>query len=207
MIVSVEKPGTPAELVHVGVKGMKWGVRKQRKTTGSKTTGKEEPFWTPQRKSTAKKVAIATAALVVVAGAAYVAYKLHQNGKLPLSSAKLSPKAAPAVKKVFDSPTDILYSSRGKTKGYQFFKSGGVPNPDAVAARAFGQGQAAGFFRKLEDGTVAAVLPDAKGRIDQAGRPIVHDLIVPKSMASGIDTIEDVKQKIWPLVKDLYDHT
>lgn len=28
MRYSVEKPGSPAELVHYGVKGMKWGVRK-----------------------------------------------------------------------------------------------------------------------------------------------------------------------------------
>lgn len=28
MIVDLEKPGTPEELVHYGVKGMKWGVRK-----------------------------------------------------------------------------------------------------------------------------------------------------------------------------------
>lgn len=32
MKVSVKKPGTPAELVHYGAKGMKWGVRKQRST-------------------------------------------------------------------------------------------------------------------------------------------------------------------------------
>lgn len=29
MRVSVEKPGTPTELVHAGVKGMRWGVRKR----------------------------------------------------------------------------------------------------------------------------------------------------------------------------------
>jgi hypothetical protein len=28
MKVSLEKPGTPSEIVHYGVKGMKWGVRK-----------------------------------------------------------------------------------------------------------------------------------------------------------------------------------
>lgn len=28
IIVSLKKPGTPAELVHAGVKGMKWGIRK-----------------------------------------------------------------------------------------------------------------------------------------------------------------------------------
>jgi hypothetical protein len=31
MQVSVKKPGTPSELVHHGVKGMKWGVHRQSK--------------------------------------------------------------------------------------------------------------------------------------------------------------------------------
>lgn len=30
MIVPLEKPGTPEELIHFGTKGMKWGVRKER---------------------------------------------------------------------------------------------------------------------------------------------------------------------------------
>lgn len=36
MKVSIEKPGTPQELVHFGVKGMKWGVRKQDDTSNRK---------------------------------------------------------------------------------------------------------------------------------------------------------------------------
>jgi hypothetical protein len=40
VIVSVEKPGTPAELVHHGVKGMKWGVRKER-SSSSRVKGSE----------------------------------------------------------------------------------------------------------------------------------------------------------------------
>ena len=31
-MISTEKPGTPAELVHFGTKGMKWGVRKTQGT-------------------------------------------------------------------------------------------------------------------------------------------------------------------------------
>lgn len=29
-MISLEKPGTPAELVHHGIKGMKWGVRNRK---------------------------------------------------------------------------------------------------------------------------------------------------------------------------------
>jgi hypothetical protein len=31
-MISTEKPGTPEELLHFGVKGMKWGVRRSRET-------------------------------------------------------------------------------------------------------------------------------------------------------------------------------
>jgi hypothetical protein len=34
MMVSLEKPGTPQELVHFGTKGMRWGVRNEEKTSG-----------------------------------------------------------------------------------------------------------------------------------------------------------------------------
>lgn len=40
MKVSVEKPGTPAELVHHGIKGMKWGVRKDRTSGGGGSKGR-----------------------------------------------------------------------------------------------------------------------------------------------------------------------
>ena len=33
-MLSVEKPGTPAELVHHGVKGMRWGIRKEARISG-----------------------------------------------------------------------------------------------------------------------------------------------------------------------------
>lgn len=35
-MISVEKPGTPSELVHFGIKGMKWGVRKEEETSTGK---------------------------------------------------------------------------------------------------------------------------------------------------------------------------
>jgi hypothetical protein len=41
VIASIEKPGTPAELVHFGVKGMKWGVRKKIESTSGAKKFKE----------------------------------------------------------------------------------------------------------------------------------------------------------------------
>lgn len=41
MRISVEKPGTPAELVHAGIKGMKWGVRKKREVSPERKAKRE----------------------------------------------------------------------------------------------------------------------------------------------------------------------
>jgi hypothetical protein len=41
MKVSLEKPGTPAELVHAGIKGMKWGIRKKREVSPERKAKRE----------------------------------------------------------------------------------------------------------------------------------------------------------------------
>jgi hypothetical protein len=77
VIVPIEKPGTPQELVHFGVKGMRWGVRKSEES--SSNTPK-----TPM--STKKKVAIGVGvAATVVVGAAVTAYILKNRGSNPIS--------------------------------------------------------------------------------------------------------------------------
>lgn len=40
MKVPIEKPGTPEELVHFGVKGMRWGIRKEDLVTSSRSSKK-----------------------------------------------------------------------------------------------------------------------------------------------------------------------
>ena len=73
------------ELSHHGVKGMRWGVRKQRFSSGIGRRGKSvSPNSSSGHKkmSTAKKVAIGAACVAAVAGVSYVALTKTQGGQL-----------------------------------------------------------------------------------------------------------------------------
>ena len=56
-MISVEKPGSPEEILeHVGVKGMKWGVRKAvDKSIGTKTAGRKPSSYKKSKPSFRKK--------------------------------------------------------------------------------------------------------------------------------------------------------
>jgi hypothetical protein len=214
VIVSLEKPGTPQELVHHGIRGMKWGVRKRSDVSsqGSDSSSKEG-YWTPERKSRAKKVAIGVGVLTAVAGASYVAYRLHKDGKLPLSSIRkasgVTHTPTPEVKKVIEKPTSIIHLARGKTKGLAFQQQGGTPSHFNIWEKTLGKyahDSASEIFEKHGD-LIAARFKDPLGRLDFSGRPIHHEVIIPNTMTHGINNIEDVKQKIWPLLKNTYDYT
>lgn len=206
---------TPGEaLEHFGVKGMKWGVRKADDSMGDRApTQKTDAEKTAARKATAKKVAIGTGVLIAAAGAAFVAYKLHQNGSLSLSSVKKATKATTpatksAVKKVVQEPVDIIHASRGKNHGFMFLRQGGLSSTLGEYDRAgFSSTEAREFFKRYgtNNEKVAARFPDPLGRKDFAGRTIPHEVIVPASMSHGIHNIQDVIEKIWPHLKLAHD--
>jgi len=77
MILGAEKPPLDDELlIHFGIKGMRWGVRKERRSGRS---GSSKPM------STRKKVAIGVATGVAIAGGAVAAaYLLKTRGEVKL---------------------------------------------------------------------------------------------------------------------------
>lgn len=202
---SLEKPGTPTELVHYGVKGMRWGVRNENESSSQSGNIRKLPSSSEQRKARAKKIAIGVGALTAIAGAGFVAYKLNQSGAIKLSSLKKSPKATKVVEKIVSEQTDILHASRGKNTGFRFYKTGGFPNPIGQLETVFGADKFEdGMFEQLADGRVATSFLDPKGRKDFSGRVIPHQVIIPKTLAAGLKGLDDVMNEIWPLIESNY---
>lgn len=193
-------------LAHYGVRGMKWGKRNSK----AKSTEDSEPRKrTPEeKKALAKKIAIGTGALLVAAGAAYAVYSLNAKGKTKVSNLTPSPKAKAATASVLKEPTDIIYASRGLNKGFRVFKNGNSPSPIEVMDKAFGgdlNNTDSSHFQKT-DGRVAATFLDPEGRKDRAGRVIPHMVVVPKTMSTSLNNLDDVVQKIWPIIKDTHSY-
>ena len=190
---------SPGEaLTHFGVKGMHWGVRKERETAGSKP---KKSMTSEEKRARAKKVALGVGVLLAVAGTAFVAYKLNQSGNLPVSSLRKT-KPTPAVKKILQEPTDIIHVGGAKNNGYSFLRKGNTPDYASLMQKAFPHGTEYGdTFKHMPDGSIAAQFFDPKGHKDAAGRVIPHNVIIPKSMTAGIHSIEDVKKHIWPIVE------
>lgn len=179
------------ELVHYGVKGMKWGVRKDREV-GSK-------------RALAKKVAIGTGALVGAVGLALTTQYLRDHGDTKVDSIPKTEERLPDLEELF-------MVSRGKTRGYTVMKDGAHPKPMTLMREVFGEdldnfdGNSEGTFYDSPYGKGYS-MNDPKGRQDQSGRPIYQSIIIPNSMKDRINTKEDVMRDVWPVVEEYYDYT
>lgn len=198
-----DRPATPADaFAHYGIKGMKWGVRKEEPTSTEAPSG--------NKSSRAKKIAIGVGVLAVVAGAGYASYALNKNGSLSLGDmrSRTSSRAAPATRKVLKEPTSVIHLARGKNRGLTFQKKGDTPDFFKVFDKmGMNTNQEHEFLQKASDGSgrIAARFIDPEGRRDRSSRPISHDVVIPRSMSDGINSLDDVKSKIWPHLKDTYD--
>lgn len=196
-IIGEDKPPLH-EFVHFGVKGMRWGVRKK---NGSKTTSL---LTQTDKKRLAKRAAVATGVMVSIIGAAYLAK--HNGVSIDkINQSKRSKDAADrALEKV--ASDSIVHATRTKHRGFTFMKHGETEGDQLREyEKAFGSNRFEPGVVRLSDGRVAASFNDPSGKTDASGRPIPHQIIIPRSMSRDIHDLTDVENLIWPSLKDIYD--
>lgn len=191
-------------LAHYGVRGMKWGIRKSAYASNSNPR---------ERKPLTRSQKIAAAGVVgaVVLGGIATAVILKNRGSVPTGNLGEAQKAKDFVAKKFEEPIRPIFVSKTTVGGYRYMGRGGLKDASAEVFRSpiaefEKNGQREGFKRygdNLEK--IAVRFKDPNGRLDQATRPIHHDLIIPKDMASDIKNIDDVMTKVWPKISAAYD--
>ncbi|HJB10169.1 MAG TPA: hypothetical protein H9786_06510 [Candidatus Brachybacterium merdavium] len=98
----------------------------------------------------------------------------------------------------------LLWAARGRTWGFRFLRTAGHADPLPVYEDAFcGLDDQPEVCRRTGC-QVALRLPDPEGRKDQSGRLIIHEFVIEGSAAQGVETPEDGRKRIWPLVAAEY---
>lgn len=194
-------------LEHYGVKGMKWGIRKERTTAGDKeSTGKESTFSLSNPK--VRAAAAAVVGVTAIVAAAYIGSR--SNVKISSISANDLSAGKEAVDKIFEKQKDIIYMSSpyrgsGKRTTFGFVNKGQTKDFFSIFDEAGLNGnQPFGYFEKLSNGSVATVLSDMFGRVDDAGRAIPHVVLIPPEQAVGLNSIQDVIDKFGPRLESEY---
>ena len=194
-------------LEHYGVKGMKWGIRKERPTAnGKESTGKESTFSLSNPK--VKAAATAVVGVTAIVAAAYIGSKSSVKVSSILPSDISAGKEA--VDKIFEKQKDIIYMSSpyrgsGKRTTFGFVNKGQTKDFFSIFDAAGLNGdQPFGYFEKLSNGSVATVLSDMFGRVDDAGRAIPHVVLIPPEQAVGLSSVQDVIDKFGPRLEAEY---
>lgn len=200
-------------LEHHGIKGMHWGVRQDR---SSGNAGEKSPSDHAKLKKTAKIAGGVLVAAAVVAGSVYLAKhpELLQKAVNPKTKAGNAKKGKEFVESLAKEkePTSIINTAGAGVLGDVSHRRGGLGDilPELQkAGLAEGGGVRpvdVGEYRRYGHNKekVAVHFLDPHGRKDAVGRPIHHQIVLPKQHTEGINSFESARDKAWSLVKDDY---
>ena len=201
-------------LSHFGVKGMHWGVRNDRQSSGETSGSGGSDHAKLKKALIIGGVVVGTA--VVAAGVVYAA----KHGDIPAS--KLSSGASSAGKKKIDdllkSPaeekelTGIINTAQAGFLSDRMHRRGGSSDVfgelqkagivDSNGENVVGHGSYKRYGKNLEK--VAVVFEDPENRKDAVGRDVVHQVILPKQHTADVTDFPSAQAKAWSLLKDDY---
>lgn len=99
---------------------------------------------------------------------------------------------------------ELIWATRGRSWGFRFLLDGGLPDPLPEYERVFAGIEDEPTAWRRAAGKAALRFPDPDGRRDTAGRVIPHEFVVPGDLANGIQTADEGRQQVWPLVEEAY---
>lgn len=98
----------------------------------------------------------------------------------------------------------LLWATRGRTWGFRFLRTAGHADPLPVYEDAFSGLEEQPETCRRSGRCVALRLLDPEGRRDQSGRLIVHEFVLEGAEAQSVETADDGRERIWPLVAAEY---
>lgn len=99
----------------------------------------------------------------------------------------------------------FIWATRGRAWGFRFLRDAGFPDPLPVYDQAFaGAPDEPELCCRVGD-KLALRFSDPLGRRDESGRPIPHEFVVLEELAGTINSVDDGRRVIWPLVAECYE--
>lgn len=98
----------------------------------------------------------------------------------------------------------LLWATRGYRWGFRFIQDDGEGDPLPRFEAAFARVPASGPALEKSVDQVAVRFTDPEGRLDFAGRPIMHEIVVWDLAGNVPATAEEAKSFIWPLMASRY---
>ena len=95
----------------------------------------------------------------------------------------------------------LVWATRGRDWGFRFLRDGGLADPLPLYETAFAGIEDEPEAWRRDGEMVACRFPDPLERRDAAG-VIPHEFVVTGPSAAGIDSAQDGRRLVWPLVAD-----
>lgn len=98
----------------------------------------------------------------------------------------------------------FIWATRGRTWGFRFLRNGEFTDPLPEYDKVFSGAEGGPELCRRVGEKLALRFPDPLKRKDRAGRIIPHEFVVCAPLADQIDSVEEGRQLVWPMVAEQF---